>query len=414
MTRKAVIGSILVALCVAMVTPAVAQDRVSASEKGSLLVFTKVEIRWDSAGVLIQDTFLDISNDYPGWVQVQMYFFNGDPPLEAGSTERAHLGYNWVDNLITLTSNEPAYWSAYTGMPEGVSPFDMLDPDTVGTQPGRPAPDGSGDRVMRGFVLAWAVDADGDEIRWNHLKGDALIVNYLNTAAWEYNAYAFQSEIVDHGMKTGTPGELQLGCDGTECVPEYEFCFDQLLLDFYATNSTPFVSSVATIAVDTDLTLLPMLIDLRQETDGPVTTKAKFDIWNMNEVKFSNTERCITMWDQELLSNYDAPNSFLWDNLHTDKGKARIDGMASMLCDGYDGEGNEIVSQFAPLLGVAAKMLTWTQGTDVAMAGMNLVGMGTEIGCIKYDTLGPPPEMPVMPDKPALTNQAAARISSIR
>ena len=362
----------------------------------------------------MQDTFLDISNDYPGWVQVQMYFFNGDPPLDATANDRAHLGWNWVDNLITLTANEPAYWSAASGMPEGVSPF-----DNAGTPvPTRccgvvPPMTCRATASMRGFVLAWAVNPDGEEIRWNHLKGDALIVNYSYSAAWEYNAYAFQADggVLHGAVLADTPGVLELGCEGTECVPEYEFCFDQLLLDFYATGSSPFVSSTDSIVVDTDLTLLPMLIDLQQETDGPVTTKAKFDIWNMNEVKFSNTERCITMWDQELLSNYDAPNSFLVANLHTDKGKARIDGMASMLCDYYDGEGNEVLSQFAPLLGVAAKMMTWPMGTDVAMAGMNLVGMGTEIGFIKYDTLGPPPELPA---KPVLTNQAAARISSIR
>jgi hypothetical protein len=300
-------------------------------------------------------------------------------------------------------------------MPEGVSPFDMLDPSADPLLRGRPANDMSGDRVMRGFVLAWAVNPDGEEIRWNHLKGDALIVHYGYSAAWEYNAYAFKADGgVEHGaVLADTPGVLELGCDGSDCVPEYEFCFDQLLLDFYATNSSPFVSTPdgTTITVDTDLTLLPMLIDLRQETDGPVTTKAKFDIWNMNEVKFSNTERCITCWDQEFFSNYDAPNSFLVENLHTDKGKARIDGMASMLCDYYDGEGNEVLSQFAPLLGVAAKMLEFTRGTDFAMAGMNLVGMGYEIGKIQYDTLGPPPEKP---EKPVLTNQAAARISSIR
>jgi hypothetical protein len=341
---------------------------------------------------------------------VQMYFFNGDPPLEATANDRAHLGWNWVDNLITLTANEPAYWNASMGHPEGVSPFTMLDPSADPLMQGRPCSDGSGDRVMRGFVLAWAVNADGEEIRWNHLKGDALIVNYGYAAAWEYNAYAYQTEIVSHGDPTGTPGELHLGCEGVDCVPEYEFCFDQLLLDFYAVGSPAFSTADHAVTVDTDLTLLPMLIDLRQETDGPVTTKAKFDIWNMNEVKFSNTDRCITMWDQELLSNYEAPNHFLLNNLQTNKGKARIDGMASIRCDYFDGEGNEVLSQYAPLLAVAAKILDFDGGLDTGMAGMNLVGMGTEYGVIKYDILEPPPELQL----PTPLKQAAARISTIR
>ena len=58
-------------------------DRVSISEKGSLLIFPKVEIRWDVNGNLLQDTFLDMTNDYTEDVLIQMYFVNGDLPLPA-------------------------------------------------------------------------------------------------------------------------------------------------------------------------------------------------------------------------------------------------------------------------------------------------------------------------------------------
>jgi hypothetical protein len=64
--------------------PMAPTDRASASDKGSLLIFTKVELRWDPTGTeLIQDTFIDLTNDFPEDVQVQMYFVNGDPPLAA-------------------------------------------------------------------------------------------------------------------------------------------------------------------------------------------------------------------------------------------------------------------------------------------------------------------------------------------
>jgi alkylated DNA repair dioxygenase AlkB len=60
---------------------------VSATEKGSLLVFSKVELRWTEGApavyTLAQDTFIDLANDHPEDVQVQMYFINGDPPLAA-------------------------------------------------------------------------------------------------------------------------------------------------------------------------------------------------------------------------------------------------------------------------------------------------------------------------------------------
>jgi len=395
---------VLIGLCVALVSSAPAYaDRVSASEKGSLLVFTKVEIRWDAAGNLIQDTFIDITNDYPGYVAVQMYFVNGDPPLPASGNDREHLGYNWVDNQIVLTANQPVYWAASTGNPQGVSPFAMLDPSADPLLQGRPANDGSGERVMRGFIFAWAVDpVDGEEIRWNHLKGDVLIVNYQYSAAWEYVAWAFGAiDTYSHGGKLASPyGELAL--DGSE----YEICFDYLLLDFYATGTTAFSGASSIIQTDTDLTLLPMDIDLRQETEGPFTTKAKFDIWNMNEVKFSNTERCITFWDQELIGNYDAPNHFLLANLQTNKGKARIDGMHSEVVCGVD-------SINVPLLAVAAKHLDFDGGADVAYAGMNVVGMGTEGGIIQVDVLeSPPPEMPLTP--PTVTGRKLAPVRGIR
>ena len=141
MARQGLAGTILCGAFATLLTaPAFAsvgpQDRVSATEKGSLLIFSKVEIRWADAGGgnynVIQDTFLDLSNDYPQDVSVQMYFVNGDPPLEAESGERAHPGWNWVDNEIMLTKNEPTYWSALTGAPKGVSPFTVLDPTRRG------------------------------------------------------------------------------------------------------------------------------------------------------------------------------------------------------------------------------------------------------------------------------------------
>ena len=378
------------------------------SKKGSLLVFTKIELRWRIVGndqQLVQDTFVDLTNDYPSSVAVQMYFINGDPALEAvynpsngDLIERAHPGCNGVDNMITLTGNEPSYWSALTGYPKGVSPFTVVDPaagafdaGNPATWPGRPANDGSGDRVLRGWVLAWAVDAFGDEIRWNHLKGDVLIINYDQNAAWEYNTWAFATTAVAHGYTLPDPGVLRL--DGLE----YDNCPALLMLDFYASqeNLAPGGIGVANLfGIDTDLTLLPMWIDLRQDGDGPTTTKAKFDIWNQNEIKFSGTERCITCWDQELLSNYDVPNHFLRAHLQTNKGKARVDGMASIVCDEYDElDYPAVLSIDSPLLAVAAKRLVFNQaGTNIAWAGVPLVGMGEEAGEITYDLLAPPPE----------------------
>ncbi|MCP5119171.1 MAG: hypothetical protein GY953_50870, partial [bacterium] len=250
-----------------------------------------------------------------------------DAPLDAAAGERPHPGWNWIDNEITLTANEPASWSVFTGQPKGLSPFQVLDP---GFPPGRPDPDAPGERMLRGYVIGFAVNEFGEQIRWNHLAGGATIVNYRDASAWQYCAWAFSARgnpIAANGDPVGTPGMLNL--DGVEYAAPYS----HLLMHFHAVGSSRFSGGNRQVIADTDVTILPGPADLRQETDGPVTTKAHFDVWNENEVKFSGAHRCVTCWDQTLLSAYDFPNHFLQFNLQTAVGMARIDGLASQDCD---------------------------------------------------------------------------------
>lgn len=360
MFRYAVLGVLLLVL----VPGALAADRVSASEKGSLLVYPKVEVRWDSNGYLIQDTFVTINNDFNADVDIQMYF------VSEICTD--------VDNVITLTHNEPAYWSVATGLPKGVSPWTVL-----GTP--YPDPDGSTDYVMRGFIVAWAIDNEYAQIRWNHLYGGATIIDYAWGAAWEYSAYAFAvvDENVANGDPIGTAGTINL--DGIE----YAYGFDKLLLDFFASGSLAFSGDGCLVINDTDLTLLITDMDLRQETTGPKHTKAKFEIWNQNEVGFSGMEFCFCKWVEVKLSCLGG--HFLVDNLQTCKGRARIDGVASpTVCDWPP----FIVSEDVVLLGVEAKYLGFLclQGIDLAEAGTTLAGSGVQATSILYDIPGAPPE----------------------
>ena len=409
MGRRAILGAALFGTGAMLLSPATAQaqqDRVSATEKGSLCIFSKVEIRWSEvpnmAGQfeLYQDTFISLTNDFTEDVLVQMYYINGDAPTEqvndanGNCIERAHPGWNAVDNGFALTMNEPTYWSAMTGQPKGVVPFSVLDPAGCGG-PGRPSNDGTGDRVLRGYLIAWAVNSENEQIRWNHLKGEGTIVNYDKGFAWEYNSWnhAVVDLGVNNGDAIGTAGVLKM--DGNE----YSLSFDELILNFQAAGSAawstaPGVMPAHTVVTDTDLTLHPTAADLRQTNDGPVTTKASILIWNENETKFSGTHRCITCWDQTLISQYaDPPNSFSRMFLQTDHGKARIDGHAAP--DQCDGDG--VTSIEAPLLGVYARWLaidgTVPDGVNAA-AGGNLIGLGTDDTAeIKYDPSGAPPEL---------------------
>ena len=81
--------------------------------------------------------------------------------------------------------------------------------------------------------MAWAVDADGNEISWNHLSGNATMVHYGQHSALEYNAWAFQCVTgAGPGEACGsTAGEINL--NGFE----YDGCPSKLLLDFYSTGS---------------------------------------------------------------------------------------------------------------------------------------------------------------------------------
>jgi len=360
--------------------------RANASQKGSLLVFSKVEVAWNAAGDLIQDTFIDLTNDYPADVCVTAYFINGDQPLEATANERAHQGCNWVDVHFCLTRDEPTFWAASTGLPKGLTPWTILD---EGTPQGRPdicGPD-STVRVLRGWIVLWAVDNLANAISWNHLKGDVLIINYDLSAAWEYNAWAFQSAFAQGGI-IGDPGNLIFNGINYDLAP------DLLLLDFYASGSRALSGGSAVVDVDTDLTIHPLTIDLRQDRERQVYTKAKFDIWDQNEVKHTGTEKCIVKWDQCLLSLYPAPNQFVLRNLQTDKGKARIDGIASTVCDDLgdlEDPRDDILSQNAALLGVSYKILSFNGGASTAYAGSNLVGMGRETALIQYDQNEEPP-----------------------
>jgi hypothetical protein len=375
-----------------------ADDRVSATNKGSLLIYPAVEVKWNAAGAVTQDTFLTLTNDFDDDVDVQFYFINGDEPLAPvliGDppmlVERGHLGWNWVDCQIELTGNQPTYWSALTGEPNGCQDWTILDP---GFPPGRPDPEGpAGSRYLRGYVLAWAVNSAGEEIRWNHLKGDATTVNYEQGYAFEYNAYAFRALTANHGEESDAyPGELQL--DGSE----YDYVFDKLLFNFYASGSQALSRGGNVATIDTDVTVFPVSVDLRQETEGPVVTKVRFDIWNENETRFSNTERCISCWDQALLSDYIAPNHFLVNFLQTDAGKARLDGLASQECDVLLCDLLDVFtpncSTNAAILGIATKLIAFSgAGTGVAASSVNMAGMDTESATIQYDIIAPPGEV---------------------
>lgn len=224
------------------VSGGVASNRASTTFKGSLVAWPMVEVKWNASGTLIQDTFIYLLNDYPGEVKIRFYQVNGDAPLDpvidpatGGILERAHPGWNWGDYQVTLTGDESAYWSVASGLPKGVLPIAVLD---SGNPNGRPDldPSNPGGRVIRGFLVGWAVNDDGAEIRWNHLEGHAVSVRYDHGTAYDYNPWSFRVVSgVDHGAEPDDdPGKLNL--NGIE----YDFAPNSLLFDFFAAGTQAF------------------------------------------------------------------------------------------------------------------------------------------------------------------------------
>lgn len=370
------------------------QDRVSATEKGSLLIYSKIEIRWDSdpafGGSVIRDTYLTVANDFPEDVRVQFYFINGDSPVD-------HLGnfqpsWNNYDQGFELTKDQTLAWSAVRGtISDGpsLSPFWNLDPD------GRPIDDNN-DGVtdywaLRGFAIGFAVNADNQPVRHNHLAGTGMLVDYSDGIAWEYNAWGVQALAGEQGGEAIGDGTLEL--DGTT----YAQVFDTLLMTFHAAGPSAYSEGGF---VNTDITLHPVDLDLVR-TGQPVATKAEYNVWNENEVKFSGLYRCVTCWDQALAGFYaEAPvtNHLRIMFLGTNFGKARITGEAGFQCNDVDPEtGEPIVAQETELLGVRATLMTFGNG-DIngfdAAAGTNMFGMGYADATITYAPEGAPEEAP--------------------
>jgi hypothetical protein len=220
----------------------------SVSEKGSVLIYPKFEVKWNSAQNLIQDTFIQISNDFTQDVDLLILYVNGNGCV--CNSERFDA---------SLTKRQPVYWSVATGNPYGLPPVTVLDPSM-----GEPDDDplNEGGRVMRGYVVIYAINAEVQEINWNHLHGLATIVNYELSASWEYSPWAFRALQGEQGSVLREPF-AQLDFDGVE----YTQAPDKLLFEFMTPGSELKSKHNRTATVlDTDLTLIILNRDL---TQGP-------------------------------------------------------------------------------------------------------------------------------------------------
>jgi len=340
-----------------------AQNVANSSQKGSLLIFPKIEVGE------FKDTLVEINNDFTKNVNLKCYWVDEYQNIE--------------DFEFILTRNQPAWFSARSGN-------GMKGTEAVGVPPfiGE-----------RGELKCWAVDNEGiDQISFNHLYGNATIFNYYTGQSYEYNSWNFIARGVALGKTVGTPGLLLLtGESGA-----YDACPQFLSTDFIAKGGVfPmdgwWEGGRVLFALETDLTLVPCKQDLRQDRI-PTVTKAKYDIWNEDEVKYTGAYQCFKCFFEGVLGD-NTPlgyghEKFTADALHSAKGRLRIQGIKSTVCP---------YSVDSPLLGVSAKTFVnfgdkKTQGDQMPsyfQGGSNLNTAGADpTGFILYDPAGEVPESP--------------------
>jgi len=399
--KRFVLALVLVGL-VASMAVAQTQDRVQYSQKADLFVFPYVVVKWDNNNTpanpaddkIVQDVFISVINDATSGVYFKMYYVDA-------------YNCHGVDARIYLTGNDPAYFSALTGVGGGVGggadigvapSFKAINP--AGYQDGVNAKD----RILSGYIVGWAVDAQNYPIGTNQLAASATVVDYKTESAWEYKPWAFRSAFTTN--KPGEPTILRLNWG----AGEYQNCPEQLLLDFWASGSAAFGPSINPPVVNSvqefELTLLTAYMDFRPVPAYPEvpTTSVQVLSWNEMEQPVSGTQKCLTCWDSTLGANYGymgAASPFALSTLGTDKGKARLWPAATPACSRPANPNSnppipEKPAVNLPILGVAHKIISW--GSDrVAKAGSALTGMGARTDGVIFTPAdqGEPPTAPI-------------------
>jgi hypothetical protein len=277
---------------------------------------------------------------------------------------------NIEDFMFRLTPNQPIYFSAMYGAGD----WDVTVPPFYGV----------------GELKCWAVNAAGDQqISFNHLYGTAAIVSagFNGIDEWVmYNAWSFTARL-PFGATVGTGGYLAL----TGAAGGYDACPQYLVSNFYPD-------------LGPDLTLVPCKQDLRQDRI-PTCTKAKFDIWNENETKFTGAYQCLKCWYEGFLDEISPPSGFggekfTWWALKTSVARFRVQSANNAACRAAFPEcvANPAANVLTPFVGVLLYAERWAiDGLEgfVPFAGTTPFGAGADgTGYVAWDPQYLPQETP--------------------
>jgi hypothetical protein len=355
MKRSWKVAAAGVALTAAVATSGAfaANDVADTSQKGSLLMYARIDVRQGF------DTIVRITNDNNKAVDVKCYYMN----------ERKGKR----DFGFTLTKKQPAWWSVVTG--DGTFSIPNFPNNEA---PGLPAY-GATWSTQVGELICWAVSKTGhNQISFNHLFGSATVYDFRDTAnirAFEYNSWNFRAHTAV-GTTVGTePGRINL--NGTE----YDFCPGYLVAGFTPRGANvqigppvaPPATPVTVQSTENFLSVIACNQDLRQDYVFHFT-KLEFTVWNEDESKFTGAYECADSYHFLPLSTVDvSPEYFDFPVLGTSSAFFQVRGVASARCNILP----TVISEAAGLVGVLS--------TSNDETGTTLNAAGTAVGYVRWD-----------------------------
>jgi hypothetical protein len=365
-----------------------AQNVANTSQKGSLLIYPLVLLQYNEpeGGFDTMETYISIANDNYLEVWVKCYWMDAEQEIQ--------------DFVFRLTPNQPVWFKAS----DGLGSNSMTVPPFMG---------------LAGELKCWAVsDASAQyQLAFNHLYGSAFVVQG-NYTGFEYNAWSFTAR-----PGAGGPGvATYLGDKGflplTGLTGGYDACPQYLVENFIAYQDNEAAPGDGS-EFEPTLVLSPCKQDVRQDR-MPTCTKAKFDVWNENETKYTGAHRCIKCWYEGELGEIDygtpkagAPyatqgfgygkDKFSFKGLHTFMGRFRVTGQASSVCNKkfLRPDGTDVCvppgQVDSPLLGVLWHEIQFAPGLASFNVGNTPHGAGADgTGWIKWDWQGDSPEAPAV------------------
>jgi hypothetical protein len=394
MFKKTLVFSLAVVwLLVGVCTIASAAQNVgNASQKGSVLIFPKIDTTNIESQGIARDTIIQLSNDYSRGVMVKCYWVNHDQSIQ--------------DFMFLVTITQPVWFRASDGLGTGSYWGDPAASNEMTVPPFF----GADDNGSVGELKCWAVDFEGaNQISFNHLSGTATVLDYKQLTAYQYNSFNFTARGVALNTKVGTGGDIVLSGANLQ----YDACPQYVVFNFFSLSPGLLGNNDGidgTIAIDgggqvikfnkTDLTLVPCKQDLRQDR-VPTCTKAKFDIWNENETKYTGAYQCIKCWFEGYLDQFGITDKygfggekFTWYGLHTAMGRFRVSGVNSTICNGFNSLCKSQVT--SPFLGITSTQVQFLppSGPSELVAATG-AGAGTgEVSHILWDVGQVAPEIP--------------------